>query len=593
MKKKIVISILILMLVFSIVLGVSACGRREPANELLEVRVYVRPEDGRKAAFTYTEQGPLTASNKSELYRDSSIGNEVFDPFILGENRSAGGYNYAHFMGNSMLGGYSEYDNNVLKAPNVGTYAAYTERYIANDLRKGTYQGAKENTVQYYSEGDTICFEAKIKTEKEYALGNFHWTLHTNSLSELVAPAVEQGNIQSNISKRDANGIQYVYAEYKVVNTPTYGLTDQQISTGEKVSRIVHKGFAIVLKGKIDSKVDSVFEAKDKNTIFKYRSKDAKNREVIEFEDTSVSDWQKPFFDRLIHHVLYDINVSDITTSSASVKVNVNDIDNVLSDTKSKVYLYAFYPRIYDGNYEYKTGQKINYMEFTTQNVITSLLYEFRENLVESDLLIKKVELQKGENDIKLTGLKSGYPVCLYVVEAYKTSTFKIKDNKDIVYKFPITDKFETKWLLDVAFEGEIVEHINEENSKISTADTSLKLDVNADVKITNASFKIKRFIDDRKERLGVEGETGDFYNQTIEQDNFTVTIAEDGKSVLLDMKGLLKDHKRFNKKRTLILIESSFDFEAIGDVEALEFGANKINGGETFSRNFDILFKW
>ncbi|NLZ65412.1 MAG: hypothetical protein GX906_03325, partial [Clostridiales bacterium] len=119
MKKKIVISILILMLVFSIVLGVSACGRREPANELLEVRVYVRPEDGRKAAFTYTEQGPLTASNKSELYRDSSIGNEVFDPFILGENRSAGGYNYAHFMGNSMLGGYSEYDNNVLKAPNV------------------------------------------------------------------------------------------------------------------------------------------------------------------------------------------------------------------------------------------------------------------------------------------------------------------------------------------------------------------------------------------------------------------------------------------------------------------------------------------
>ena len=232
-------------------------------------------------------------------------------------------------------------------------------------------------------------------------------------------------------------------------------------------------------------------------------------------------------------------------------------------------------------------------MEFTTQNVITSLLYEFRENLVESDLLIKKVELQKGENDIKLTGLKSGYPVCLYVVEAYKTSTFKIKDNKDIVYKFPITDKFETKWLLDVAFEGEIVEHINEENSKISTADTSLKLDVNADVKITNASFKIKRFIDDRKERLGVEGETGDFYNQTFEQDNFTVTIAEDGKSVLLDMKGLLKDHKRFNKKRTLILIEGSFDFEAIGDVEALEFGTNKINGGETFSRNFDILFKW
>lgn len=76
----------------------------------------------------------------------------------------------------------------------------------------------------------------------------------------------------------------------------------------------------------------------------------------------------------------------------------------------------------------------------------------------------------------------------------------KIKGNKDIVYKFPITAKFETKWLVDVAFEGETVQHINESNSKLSTADTCLRFDVNANIKIKNATFTIKRFFEDRKE---------------------------------------------------------------------------------------------
>lgn len=85
----------------------------------------------------------------------------------------------------------------------------------------------------------------------------------------------------------------------------------------------------------------------------------------------------------------------------------------------------------------------------------------------------------------------------------------------------------------------------------------------------------------------------GDFYNQAFEDDNFTVTIAEDGKSLVLDMKGLLKDHKRSNKKRTLILLEGNFEFEAIEDIESLEFGSNKINVEEVFNKKFDIFFKW
>ncbi|HQC55372.1 MAG TPA: hypothetical protein PKX91_06590 [Clostridia bacterium] len=57
-----------------------ACGPKTPENEILEVRVFVRPEDARKGILSYDEASPLREVSRGELYRDSNIPNDPFEP---------------------------------------------------------------------------------------------------------------------------------------------------------------------------------------------------------------------------------------------------------------------------------------------------------------------------------------------------------------------------------------------------------------------------------------------------------------------------------------------------------------------------------
>lgn len=647
-KKKIIIPILMLMLIFTLALALSACiGKSKVEIEYL--RVYVRPQDSRKGenvpSFELEPLKPVMEEDydKYNYLYDGMSGNynnrlyntAPFDPKIYGENRPFTEYYYNDLMGNLMLGGCGQYDNYTLKLDNdiqniesgnrLGTYAYYTEKYMADDLRKGTYENPDQKTVQYFKSDDSICFEAKIKTKKEFNVEDFRWDLKTCSVSYRNPKTIEKNKIHGRLTDLDADGYQYFYAEYKVENTPyKYGMKSSELEQRKTQSRIVHQGYHLTLKQKFSSKqvrLGNISESvdDDENIVFKYRASNYMEgkREEKDYELDTYSTGQGAF-DRIIHDVLYDIDVSDITTNSAKVKVNVNDIDNIIKDSKSKVHLYAFYPRIYEAEYEYAPNKKIKDFEFQEYDEETDYRFnrfDFRKQLVKDELFIKKAELKNGENIINLTGLKSGYPVCLYITESYKTVPYSItyddfpikKYNQEIVYRIPAASHFETKWLIDVAYEGEITDHINEENPRISTADVKLKIDADTKVKIKDASFELFRFRNESNSELGIEDIRGHFYYQinvghttSFEEDHFTTRIAEDEKSIILAMEGLLKNSKPpnkdsygYGKDETLVLIYGTFTFEATEDIENLAFGEDKIPKGEVFEKELNILFKW
>lgn len=300
------------------------------------------------------------------------------------------------------------------------------------------------------------------------------------------------------------------------------------------------------------------------------------------------------------------MNVSDITTNSAVIKVDVNDIDKILENTKSKVHLYAFYPRIFNADYSSKSisdnhpyASKIGGqagIEFQSNTNYPSHLINARKALIENELLIKKVELQKGLNTIILENLKSTYPICIYITESYKMASFNFEKDKDIIYKIPVSTLFETRSLFDVRpfDENKITNHPNEETPMLSTADATLDLTLNVKAKVKNITFKMYRFLFNNYNYMNKDDpRKGNFYEDDFEEKNFTINISPDETEVSLDMKRVLRYETGQSPIRTFVILNVEAGLELLEDIQSLDFGKEPISKETPYTHNFDIAFKW